>query len=57
MHQPGFYACGPGDCGAVVPGERGAGYEVGEGGGEEEEAAEDAEDVEKSEAVGTVVWV
>lgn len=59
MYQPCFYSRWTRERRAVVPGEGVAGYEVGEGGGEEEEAREDAEDVEDREAgwaFGVWVW-
>ena len=57
MYEPGFYPRGARECGAVAPEDGVAGDEVGCDAGEEEEAAEDAEDVEEGEVRWAVVCV
>jgi len=49
-YEPSFERAGTGECGAVVPEEALARDEVAEGAGEEEEAGEEAEDVEGADA-------
>jgi hypothetical protein len=49
-NDPGLEACGPSECGAITPENGIGGYEVGESTREEEDAAQQAEDVEGRKA-------
>jgi hypothetical protein len=49
-NNPGLEACGPSECGAIVPENGVGGYEVGENTRKEEDAAQQAEDIEGRKA-------
>ena len=52
-YEKGFDACGAGPCWSIAPQDGVAGYEVGECAGEEDQATEDAEDVEDGGPAGS----